>query len=298
MRKNTISCGLPGSYAIKPELPAIPGNECVAEILKVGDQVKSLKANDLVIPIASGQGTWRSHAIFEEHQVKKVPVGIGIPEATGLTVNPCTAYRMLKDFVKLKEGDVVIQNGGNSACAQIVIQLCKAWGIKTVSIVRSREESELQQLVDYLKSLGATKVLTEDQCKTLTISDTLGTLPRPKLALNCVGGQNSLEMSKFLDYQGTMVTYGGLSKQPVMIPTPNFIYHDQIYRGFWRTRWFKDNLNSAEMNKMFDEMFELILQGHLKAPAHEFVSVDNYEEALKKAVQKEGFAGKKILLTF
>lgn len=55
-----------------------------------------------------------------------------------LNVNPCTAYRMLKDFVPLKPGDTVIQNGGNSAVGQMVIQLCKLWNYKSVNVVRDR----------------------------------------------------------------------------------------------------------------------------------------------------------------
>lgn len=57
-----------------------------------------------------------------------------------LNVNPCTAYRMLKDYVPLKPGDLILQNGGNSAVGQNVIQLCKIWGIRSVNVVRNRPE--------------------------------------------------------------------------------------------------------------------------------------------------------------
>jgi trans-2-enoyl-CoA reductase len=40
-----------------------------------------------------------------------------------LQVNPSTAYRMLNDFVKLSPGDLVVQNGANSAVGQFVIQV-------------------------------------------------------------------------------------------------------------------------------------------------------------------------------
>ena len=53
--------------------------------------------------------------------------------AATMLVNPPTAYRMLKDFVKLKPGDTVIQNGANSAVGQAVIQIAKAWDLRTVS---------------------------------------------------------------------------------------------------------------------------------------------------------------------
>ena len=43
--------------------------------------------------------------------------------AATLGVNPCTAYRMLLDFVSLKSGDVIIQNCANSAVGMAVIQV-------------------------------------------------------------------------------------------------------------------------------------------------------------------------------
>jgi len=35
-------------------------------------------------------------------------------------------------------GDVIIQNGANSAVGQSVIQIAKAWGIKTINVIRDR----------------------------------------------------------------------------------------------------------------------------------------------------------------
>lgn len=67
-----------------------------------------------------------------------MPSDIDLVAASMMNVNPCTAYRMLKDFIPLKPGDTVIQNGGNSAVGQLVIQLCKVWNYKSVSVVRDR----------------------------------------------------------------------------------------------------------------------------------------------------------------
>ena len=43
--------------------------------------------------------------------------------AATMMVNPCTALRMLLDFVPLAPGDWVIQNGANSGVGQVVIQI-------------------------------------------------------------------------------------------------------------------------------------------------------------------------------
>lgn len=92
-----------------------------------------------------------------------MPQDIDPVNLAGVIVNPSTAYRMLKDFVDLKPGDAIVQNGANSAAGQNVIQLCKAWGIVTLNVVRDRPD--LQNLKDYLLKLGATHVITEDELR-------------------------------------------------------------------------------------------------------------------------------------
>lgn len=284
-----------GKYPVKPEFPAIPGNECVAEVLEAGSSVKSLKAGDVVIPVSTGLGTWRSHGVFKECDLMKIPEGIPLPEAATITVNPCTAYRMLKDFVDLKEGDTVIQNGANSACGQNVIQICKALNIKNVGIIRNRPD--IDKLVSYLKSLGATEVLTEEQCRSTKLFKS-NELKKPRLALNCVGGKNALEMSKHLDQNGVMVTYGGMSREPVLVPTSSLIFKDMQFRGFWMTRWKEQKGKTPEGQEMMDDLFKMIQSGELSAPSHELVPFESYQSALENALNLQGFAGSKLMLDF
>ena len=63
-----------------------------------------------------------------------------------MAINPCTAYRMLRDFVDLSPGDWIIQNGSNSGVGQSVIQMAREMGVKSVNIVRDRDNiGELKQ---------------------------------------------------------------------------------------------------------------------------------------------------------
>ncbi len=58
--------------------------------------------------------------------------------AATIAVNPCTAYRMLHDFVQLEKNDVIVQNGANSGVGQYVIQIAKSLGIRSANVVRDR----------------------------------------------------------------------------------------------------------------------------------------------------------------
>ncbi|XP_046484787.1 enoyl-[acyl-carrier-protein] reductase, mitochondrial [Neodiprion pinetum] len=285
---NTIQ----GKYASKPPLPAIPGNEGVGEILQVGAGVKNLQLGDKVVPNSGHIGTWRTHAVYDAQELLKIPKELGNLEASMLNVNPCTAYRMLKDFECLKPGDSVLQNGGNSAVGQNVIQLCKVWGFKCVSVVRDRPT--ISKLKDELINLGATEVLTEEEIRTTSIFK--NKLPRPKLALNCIGGKSALELLRHLDKNGTIVTYGGMSREPVTVPTSALIFKNITVKGFWATAWTNSNTDSKERREMYDELAQLLISKNLKPPAAKIVPFNKYQEAVMNTLSIVGKTGLKYIL--
>jgi len=130
-----------GKYALLPSsLPATFGNEGVFEVLDHRASNEQVQPGDWVIPKMLEWGKWRSHGIVSINDLIKIPSTIGAEAAATLSVNPCTAYRLLKDFVTLEKGDTIIQNGGNSGVGLAVIQLGKLWNINVVNIVRNREQ--------------------------------------------------------------------------------------------------------------------------------------------------------------
>lgn len=287
---NTIQ----GKYPVKPALPSVPGNEGVGEVVAIGDEVRNLSVGDRVVPLTNALGTWRTHAVLNENHLFKIPKNLGIVEAATLTVNPCTAYRMLKDFVHLKPGATVLQNGGNSFCGQNVIQLCRAWDVNSINIVRDRPN--IEQLKTKLKKLGATEVLTEEELRTTAMFK--GKYKKPLLALNCVGGKSATELIRHMEKGGIMVTYGGMSMQPVTIPTAALIFKNvQIY-GFWMTEWSRVNADSDERKDMFDDLITMMENHQLKSPNFELVPFDKYEDALSNTLTSKGMLGKKFILSF
>lgn len=287
---NTIQ----GKYPVKPALPSIPGNEGVAEIVAVGSEVKNLSTGDRVIPLANALGTWRTHAVLDAKLLFKVPKQLGLAEAAQLTVNPCTAYRMLKDFATLSPGCTIIQNGGNSAVGQNVIQISKVWGINTVNIIRDRPN--VDQLKSELKELGATEVLTEEELRTTDIFKEK--YPKPCLALNCVGGKSATELMRHLAPRGTLVTYGGMSLQPVTVSTAALIFKDINVRGFWMTEWTKNNAHSEKRIEMLDDLIKMMSEKKIHSPVFEMVPFEKYEEALGNTLTSKGMTGKKFILNF
>jgi trans-2-enoyl-CoA reductase len=96
--------------------------------------------------------------------------------------------------------------------------------LKTINVVRNREK--IGELKCHLTHLGADVVLTEEEAR-----QAWRELPRPCLALNCVGGASGTELCKALAEGGVHVTYGGMSLKPVIAATSHLIFKVlQIFR--------------------------------------------------------------------
>ena len=272
-----------GVYPVKPELPAVGGNEGVCKVLEVGEGVVGFQQGDWAVPSFSGWGTWQTHKICSFKDLHKIKNNIPLIGAATLSVNPCTAYRMLKDFECLNKGDVVLQNGANSCVGKAVIQISRILGFQTVNIVRNRPN--IDELRHNLVELGATHVITDEFVRKPEMKQFMKELPKPKLAFNCVGGKPTADLLKYIDKEGTLVTYGGMSKHPLMVPAGPLIFKNVKLRGYWMTKWNKDNMGSAEKSEMWDFLCDLLLKGELKPPTHRLVPLENFKDAVSVAME-------------
>ncbi|KAJ3269713.1 hypothetical protein HDV01_001103 [Terramyces sp. JEL0728] len=268
----------------------------VGEVVEVGSKVSHLRPGDWVLPVKQSFNTWQTYATANAANVVKLENVKEISPilAATISVNPPTAYRMIKDFVKLERGDVIIQNSANSAVGQAVIQLAKAWGFKTVNIVRNRPDFE--NLEKDLSDLGADLVITEDQVRRSDTEKMINDLGVPRLGLNGVGGKSATNMASNDAY---MVTYGGMSKEPVVIPTSLLIFKNLTCTGFWMSKWASDRPDSARID-IYSDLFELAKQRKFKEPLHETWSFKDLpgDQLVKIASRPEkGFQnGKRILV--
>ncbi|HSI82885.1 MAG: 2-enoyl thioester reductase domain-containing protein [Candidatus Methylacidiphilales bacterium] len=269
---------LEGSYAALPQLPATPGNEAVAQIIEVGHAAtqSGWRAGQLV-HFRPGAGTWREHIVIDAAQLTAVPDGISLEQAATLVINPATAWRMLHDFATLQPGDWVVQNAANSAVGLCVIEIAHALGFKTINVVR-REE-----LIPELKALGADSVVLEDIKLRKEVKSITGGAPL-RLALNAVGGDSGVNLAGALAHGGVMVTYGGMSRQPVRLPTGQLIFNDIAARGFWITAWYK-RASQAETTAMTDSLAKLMREGKLQPKIDKTFALADYQQAIARAME-------------
>jgi len=271
---------LEGKYPIRPELPGVPGVEGVGVVEEIGAEVKELHVGDHVL-LPHGLGSWREAAVIAEAEetLTVVPPEVPVEQAAMLRINPATALRMLRDFTELAPGDFVIQNAANSAVGQLVIQIAKANGWRTINLVRRPE------LIDELRALGGNIVLLDnDEAKAQIATATAGQPVR--LALNCVGGDSALRVANALAPGGTHVTFGAMSRQPLRIPNGLLIFKDLRWRGFWISQWYREATHAAEA-AMFAELSALAKRGLLHTPVERVYPLSEAVAAVQHAAQSQ-----------
>ncbi|KAK6532213.1 mitochondrial 2-enoyl thioester reductase [Arthrobotrys megalospora] len=294
-----------GVYPEKPEFTlglgtgdksAVPGNEGLVEIVSCGSKVNpSIRPGQWAIMSGPNFGTWRTYAQAKESNLIMIPnkEGISPVQAATVSVNPSTAYRMLKDFVGLGAGDYFVQNAANSGVGRSAIQIGRIWGLKSINIVRDRPD--IDKLKEELRALGGTEVITESEAKDRRyIARITGGQP-VKLALNCVGGESATNLARILGQSGHLVTYGAMAKSPFSVPASALIFKNICCHGFWISAWSKEN--EAAKSQMITQIFDWIRDGEFRDTPYEVTrwsedtELDTLIEPVKKGISE--YSGRK-----
>jgi NADPH:quinone reductase-like Zn-dependent oxidoreductase len=214
-----------GTYAFRPPLPTVIGNEGVGRVLAVGPEVASVKVGDRVLaPLSSF--TWRERMVISAGGLSALPPDADPQQLAMLGINPPTAALLLSEYVDLKPGEWVVQNAANSGVGRWAIAFAKARGVRTVNIVRRPE------LVAELEAVGGDVVVVDspDVSKRIKAAVDRAEL---RLALDGVSGPATGVLAATLSPRGTIVSFSAMSRGPMSISALDVIFKPLIVRGFW-----------------------------------------------------------------
>jgi len=309
---DTIQGRYPWKPAIRKDLVEgeqfyICGNEGLAEVVSLGAHLdpKQWKIGDWVLMGKPQLGTWQSHTNLPADDVVKLARSEHLTEtqAATMSVNMSTAYRMLKDYLPrpASPDTWIIQNGANSSVGQYLLQLCKAWNLGCIGLIRDRPNVE--ELKAYLTGLGSenkTRILTYEELAGQRKPAQCGAI---SLGLNCVSGEaETVGMMKWMSAGSRLITYGGMSMKPLVVPTSLLIFRDLRLEGFMLTTW-RMKASPSEYSNMLRDLVGLINQGHLAQHDHStIVDINSQqdEQLLLHTLSQSlaGRSGKKFLFRF
>ena len=270
-----------GRYAVKPPLPAPLGIEGAGRVVAVGPGVEDLAEGDLVMSLA--RTNWVERITLRAADAVKAPADIDVAQLSMLKVNPATAYLMLRRYVDLRKGDWVIQNAANSGVGINLIKLARAWGFRTVNVVRR------ETLIAPLTDAGADVAVVDGNDVHERVAAATGG-GNVRLAIDAVAGEGTLRLSRCLGDGGVLVNYGMLTGQPAQAHPNDLVFRDLKLVGFWLARLMRET-PFEELRGMYRDLMELIRGGEIEVPVEKIYPLTEVAAAVEHA-GREGRDGK------
>ena len=136
-----------GTYAVKPDLPYIPGQDAAGVVEQVGRFVSGFKAGDRVYITGTtrgkAQGAYASMTACHPSQVFGLPERLSFAQGAAIGVPYGTAHRALFGRAGAKQGETVLVHGASGGVGIAAVQLARAAGLKVIGTAGSDEGLEL-----------------------------------------------------------------------------------------------------------------------------------------------------------
>lgn len=134
--------------------PLILGNDLAGVVVRVGASVRRFKPGDQVYarPPQARIGTFAELIAVDENALALKPENLSMEEAAALPLVALTAWQVLVDSARLKQGQKVFIQAGSGGVGSVAIQLAKHLGAFVATTTSTAN-------VEWVKALGADVVI-------------------------------------------------------------------------------------------------------------------------------------------
>jgi len=183
-----------GNYPPPPGCPEWMGLEIAGTIVEVGEEAakkSDWKIGDKVCALLGGGG-YAEYANVKYDMLMPIPDNCSMVEAAAMPEAFATAYLNLFMEAKIQPGNTLLMNAGASGLASVIIPMAKAFGIRVITTVRTKENAEA------IKHLHADVVVHTDEMDIVEVlKQQLEEGHAVDVAIDCLGGE---VMGKCLPY--------------------------------------------------------------------------------------------------
>jgi NADPH:quinone reductase len=121
-----------GTYAIKPQLPYIPGGEGAGVVHSVGEGVTQFRAGDRVYVGHPVSGTYAEYALALESQLHRLPEKASFNQGAGIYVAWGTAYHALYHHARARASETLLVHGASGGVGIAAVQIARAMGMTII----------------------------------------------------------------------------------------------------------------------------------------------------------------------
>ncbi len=223
-----------GDYPPPPGCPEWMGLEIAGTIVEVGEGAKAnsnWKVGDKVCALLGGGG-YAEYANVRYDMLMPVPENCSMVEAAAIPEAFATAYLNLFIEGNIKEGDTLLMNAGASGLASVVIPMAKAFGIRVITTVLTKE------FADRIAHLNADRVVvTTEEDIAAVLKEELDNGHPVDVAIDCLGGEIMGKCIHFLKHGARWIMIAALAGTKTEIDLKNiYVRNVRIIGSTLRSR--------------------------------------------------------------
>jgi len=268
-----------GTWTIRRRdpFPYVPGLEVVGEVSEVGSAVTSVRPGELAITMMQGLGGVRSQrpggyqevVTVAADAVATLPADLDPLVAAAFGLAAVTAHQGLAQL----QGSRIAVTGAAGGVGSLATAIAAARGATVTAIARPGSE-------DYLRSLGATQVVTDPA--TLAPGSLDG-------ILDCVAGPLFEALCRALADGGRLSVVGAMAGDRADFSVW------ELLRGIALTGYSSESLDGPSLRAAMADIVALQRTGKLAAPAHRTFPLASAAEA-HALIEARGVKGRVLLI--
>lgn len=219
-----------GHYIMTPTLPARIGSEASALVTAIGEGVTGWSVGDRVctlpVPVSERYATYASETLYPANRLIARPSGLDAVQSAASWVAFMTAWGGLVEQAAITADDTVVITAASSSVGLAALQVAREAGATVIATTRGTDKAA------QLAAFHAGAVIASDEqevaAEILRLTENRGA----SLIFDPVSGPFAERLAEALAESGTLMIYGGLSKQPVTFPRQLAIRRNLTMRGF------------------------------------------------------------------
>jgi NADPH2:quinone reductase len=273
-----------GKYQVRPKPPFSPAGEFSGRVLALGPGAQGFEVGDRVMGVCS-YGAAAEEIAVPTTRLAKIPDGLALDKAAGLSVTYGTSLHALKQRAEIKAGETLFVLGASGGVGLAAVEIGKAMGARVIAGASSEEK------LAFARRYGASETIN-------TANDDMRARLKeiaPKgvdVVYDPVGGPLTEAALRSLAWKGRLLVIGFASgeipRPPLNIPLLKGCDIRGVYWGEFTSR--EPEANRQNLVQLMDWAKSGVLSVHV----HATYPLEDYRKAFD-AIAKRQVLGKTLL---
>src|SRR5271157_730189 len=273
-----------GKYQVKPEPPFSPAGEFSGRVVVLGPGAQGFAVGDRVMG-STGHGAAREQIAIAASRLARVPDGLPLDKAAGLSITYGTSLHALKQRAEIKPGETLVVLGASGGVGLAAVEIGKAMGARVIACASSEEKLEFARRYGAAETINYAKDDLRARLKELA----------PKgvdVVYDPVGGALTEAALRSLAWKGRLLVIGFASgeipRPPLNLPLLKGCDIRGVYWGEFTAR--EPEAHRENMAQLMD----WAKSGTLGVHIHAKYALEDYAKAFQ-AIAKRQTLGKTLL---